>query len=598
MKKLLFFLLLPLICYSQIGIYWNALRDANGGYSINKGSTTYFRITPEGNIAVGYTTASSKLTVYGTIYSTTGGFKFPDGTTQTSASTSSSNLWINAKDYGALGDGVTDDTNAIRLALDAANTLGGGTVFFPSGTYITRTDTIHSNTQLLGTRGSIIKLKANTNLHMFLTDGTDNVIISGLGLDGNNTNQDSTNLLTSLIRADNTTNFIVENCLIYNTANAAIYSSGNSNGSKIRDNVIINHNCAINFYVSDSLQITGNYISNKGYSRITNPTAIGLDDVSYSTVANNYIYNEPYVGGSDGRFGIEIYNIAGANQVYNKVTNNTIVAGDTNFCYGGISLAASDYSIASDNLIYNARDIGAIEVATSDYCTIVGNQIDSFQVGIAINSQSLGANVSNNIFSNTPFSSPWGYGIAVEGSGADSSENRFHLFDGNIFHKVHNPYRFNGAGGWSTISNSQTDSCDHFIFMYHASYGPMNFMKIHGNKVISSDRFFSLNANDADTLIGWSVMDNESVDQLSTNIITYFRDITSYGNKGLSIPTSQDIIFDNGAIKRVLASDSLSVGASGVYQRNWYYNSADSSLAIVFYNSALSRIDTVFVKQP
>lgn len=43
---------------------------------------------------------------------------------------------FNVLDYGATGDGSTDDTAAILAAITAANTAGGGTVYFPSGTYI------------------------------------------------------------------------------------------------------------------------------------------------------------------------------------------------------------------------------------------------------------------------------------------------------------------------------------------------------------------------------------------------------------------------------------------------------------------------------
>jgi fibronectin type 3 domain-containing protein len=47
---------------------------------------------------------------------------------------------LNVKDYGAIGDGVSDDTDAIRAALDEAQQLARGasslvTLYFPAGTY-------------------------------------------------------------------------------------------------------------------------------------------------------------------------------------------------------------------------------------------------------------------------------------------------------------------------------------------------------------------------------------------------------------------------------------------------------------------------------
>jgi hypothetical protein len=43
--------------------------------------------------------------------------------------------YINVRDYGAIGDGVIDDTDAIQVAEDAADAFGG-VVFFHPGTYI------------------------------------------------------------------------------------------------------------------------------------------------------------------------------------------------------------------------------------------------------------------------------------------------------------------------------------------------------------------------------------------------------------------------------------------------------------------------------
>ncbi|KAJ5998399.1 Pectin lyase fold/virulence factor [Penicillium sp. IBT 35674x] len=80
-------------------------------------------------------------------------------------------VFRNVKDYGAKGDGVTDDTAAINLAISSGGRYGPSSgrtstttpaiVYFPSGTYLISTSIIdYDFTQLIGNPNSIPVIKA------------------------------------------------------------------------------------------------------------------------------------------------------------------------------------------------------------------------------------------------------------------------------------------------------------------------------------------------------------------------------------------------------------------------------------------------------
>lgn len=64
--------------------------------------------------------------------------------------------FYNVKDFGARGDGKTIDSPAINRAIDEAASKGGGTVFFPAGTYLSYSIRLKSNITLFFDNGSVL----------------------------------------------------------------------------------------------------------------------------------------------------------------------------------------------------------------------------------------------------------------------------------------------------------------------------------------------------------------------------------------------------------------------------------------------------------
>ena len=75
------------------------------------------------------------------------------------------------KDFGAVGDGVTNDATAIQAALDAVHADGGGQLYFPAGTYIINSNlTVTDNTHIIGSRWGTRLYLGNTNYIHFSGD--------------------------------------------------------------------------------------------------------------------------------------------------------------------------------------------------------------------------------------------------------------------------------------------------------------------------------------------------------------------------------------------------------------------------------------------
>ncbi|RAV19420.1 glycosyl hydrolase family 28-related protein [Paenibacillus contaminans] len=173
--------------------------------------------------------------------------------------------FYSVKWFGAKGDGATDDLDIIRAAILAVFNLGGGTLYFPPGTYIVspslqkRHIPLKSNVNLQGAgSSSIIKVKDNAGDYWTIFGdfqtwpNVKNVKIRGLKFDQNPQNNLTCNI--DLSRTDtyywaqfcislfDYDNILVEDCIFDPICgmNTVIMNNANSKNASV-------NNCQFNF---------------------------------------------------------------------------------------------------------------------------------------------------------------------------------------------------------------------------------------------------------------------------------------------------------------------------------------------------------------
>jgi len=278
--------------------------------------------------------------------------------------------FINVKQYGALGDGATDDTKAIAAAVNLRVSAGALSVYFPEGTYlISAAIAIPSDIRIFGDGALSIVYQQTPGKNVFQAAAAENSSVAGVTIEnmsfrGSGGFQNSYALSLSSARQ-----VVFQN----NSASAipliAIGSVADSGGS----------------HHSQQFQIRGNHASGQFGEGAAILVAYVSDGEIADNVIDGYDHGIQYWGGDAARHP----SMRGVARL--KIASNTV----SNVA-GGIWGSAGDHIEITGNGASNCADV-CLDAEGSTHVTFSGNTIrNSVNGGIATFYGSAGVVITSN----------------------------------------------------------------------------------------------------------------------------------------------------------------------------------------------------------
>jgi hypothetical protein len=285
---------------------------------------------------------------------------------------------VSVNDFGAVGDGATDDTAAIQAALNSAKQIhfGGSEKIYLVNATLTISS---SNISLFG--GATITLAENANCNiMSIMGNVSNVDICGLVFDGNGANQSggaSSEAINGITLGNNVDSMTFTECVIRNCGNQnaasnninteATYGKGSGivrlSGGAVNATNIKFVRCKF-----EGLH-AGIAIRGSGRDLLVDSCRFdrcGMNSVLTRTGMSNVVVKNCI---DNNTRGMECWS-DGAKLVNNKITNSH---------RHGISGGVTNAYIAGNEIIGSfAGSLYAIEIGLSNNCRVVNNRIDGW----------------------------------------------------------------------------------------------------------------------------------------------------------------------------------------------------------------------------
>jgi len=287
------------------------------------------------------------------------------GTAALGSKVDKGSLVVNVKEYGATGDGMTDDTAAI-VAADAAAAARGAGLFFPPGTYMA--GNLAATSSWAGATRTLTTIKRNANGDL-ITAAADRSIIS-MTIDGN-----GGAFTGRCVLINGTPNVTISDCNILGaTAHAVNFRNGAHSGKvlhcRVEGDVYVTDS---NLALIDGCQFyAGAHAPPAQYGVGVAALIPGAGTADGARIVNNYFEI------STMAFGVSpMMRNAAKRPVGTVIANNVFKAVGT--CYGGISVDMCDVTTISGNAFISAGadcTIAHLEVVSSNRTAVTGNSFD------------------------------------------------------------------------------------------------------------------------------------------------------------------------------------------------------------------------------